>query len=87
MNPWPVAFTKLEGKTVRIWATQVKEPTGTSNTTPGAVLAIDKSGITVAAGDGSILLTELQAQGSKRMSAHAFTLGHRINVHDRFGTE
>jgi len=87
MNPWPVAFTKLPGKTVRIWATQVKEPTGTSNTTPGAVLAIDKLGITVAAGDGSILLTELQAQGSKRMSAHAFTLGHRINVHDRFGTE
>ncbi len=87
MNPWPVAFTELRGKTVRIWATRVKDPTGTSAAVPGAVLAFDKSGITVAAGDGSILLKELQAQGSKRMSAHAFTLGHPLNLHDRFGTE
>jgi len=87
VNPWPVAFTELHGKTVRIWAAKMDKPSGPPAAASGSVLAIDKSGITVATGHGSILLTELQTRGSKRMSAHAFTLGHRLNPHDRFGTE
>jgi len=87
MNPWPVAFTQLRGQTVRVWATRVIERAAGTDARPGTVLAIDKSGITVAAGAGTVLLTELQAQGSNRMSAHAFTLGHRLDAQERLGSD
>jgi len=87
MNPWPVSFTRLRDQTVRVWATQVLHSPGTARAQPGTVLAVDRPGITVATGDGTILITELQAQGSKRMSAHAFTLGHRLSPQARFTTD
>ncbi len=87
MNPWPVAFTWLGDKSFRVWATVVNEPCGSTDAGPGTVLEIDKSGIRVATGDGTILLTEVQLHGSKRMSAHAFTLGHTLEPHSRFGKD
>ena len=46
----------------------------------GKVIAAGKSGIEVACGDGkSIIITELQAEGGKRMTAAAYLLGHSIN--------
>jgi len=84
MNPWPVAFTSYKGKTIRVWKTRLVESTVAVDAEPGTVVAVEKQGISVAAGDGTILVVELQAQGSKRMSAHAFTLGHKLNLQGRF---
>ena len=42
---------------------------------PGAILKSDKNGIEVACGKGSLLLTELQAAGKKRLSAAEFIRG------------
>ena len=49
--------------------------------TPGTLLSAGKKGIEVACGDGmSLFVTELQAQGGKRMSAAAYLLGHPISL-------
>ena len=46
-----------------------------------AIRAAGKAGIDIACGDGKVLrITELQAQGGKRMSAAAYLLGHPIQV-------
>ena len=42
---------------------------------PGAILKADKNGIEVACGKGSLLLTELQAAGKKRLPAEEFIRG------------
>ena len=48
---------------------------------PGTILSAGKQGIEVACGDGmSLFVTELQAQGGKRMSAAAYLLGHPISL-------
>jgi len=47
----------------------------------GTILSAGKKGIEVACGDGkTLLITELQAEGGKRMAAGAYLLGHPMEV-------
>ena len=74
--PWPCATMALQGKTVKVFRTQVGEETSAA---PGTVVAADKKGIAVACGDGRVLrITELQPEGGKRMVAAAYLAGHPI---------
>ena len=74
--PWPCATMDLQGKTVKVFRTQVGEETAAA---PGTVVAADKRGIAVACGDGRVLrITELQPEGGKRMAAAAYLAGHPI---------
>ncbi len=76
-NPWPVAFTRLPGgddpgaRRLRVWRAR---PTAQKldGAPPGTVLAADAQGIAVAAGEGALLLTEIQVPGSRIMSAGDF---------------
>ena len=48
---------------------------------PGTVVAADKRGIEIACGGAhTLLITELQAPGKKRMRAADYLLGHPIKV-------
>ena len=78
--PWPCAVTDIiHGQSMKILA--VEEPGETTSAAPGTVVAAGKQGIDVACGDGKILrITELQAQGGKRMAASAYLLGHPIQI-------
>ena len=48
--------------------------------TPGAVIAIDRDGVHVAAQDGAVVIRELQAAGRKRMAAQQFAAGRAIAI-------
>lgn len=73
-NPWPVAFTLLDDKPLRIWQAQVLEiKTGAK---PGTVIACDKKGIDISCGDGVLRILKLQPSGSKAMDVAAFMNGH-----------
>ena len=63
-------------------AVAAAEETGADTSAqPGTIVAAGKPGIDIACGDGKILrLTELQAQGGKRMTAAAYLLGHPIQI-------
>jgi methionyl-tRNA formyltransferase len=52
--------------------------------TPGTVVALGAPGIDVACGEGVLRLTEVQPAGGRTMPAHAFALGHRVQVGERF---
>ncbi len=70
-NPWPVCYTEMAGNQVKIWQAEVVSLTGQ----PGTVLDADKTGITVATGEGALRITQLQPQGKKPMSAQDFLNG------------
>ncbi len=79
MQPWPCATATLGGTEFKIFAAAYTyRPTAK---VPGTVLSAGKAGIEVACGGGeSILITELQAAGGKRMAAGAYLLGHPMEV-------
>lgn len=79
LQPWPVASMELEGKIVRVFAAKYTD--GKTEKTPGAVVSTDKGGLEIAcAGGETLLITELQAPGKKRMGAEDYLRGHQIKV-------
>ena len=75
MSPWPVAYTFLDGKKIKIYSS-VKSGEA-SQLSAGTVIA-DKKSIGVVCGDGKVLsILSLQAEGSKRLDAAQFIAGHR----------
>ncbi|WP_444996227.1 methionyl-tRNA formyltransferase [Aliikangiella sp. IMCC44359] len=70
LNAWPVCFTHAGNKRIRVW--QVELTDNHSTNAAGSVIAMSKHGIEVVCGDQkTLLLKELQPDGSKRMDAVA----------------
>ena len=79
LQPWPVATMELEGKTVRVFAAKYTD--GKTEKVPGAVVSTVKGGLEIACADGeTLLITEIQAPGKKRMGAEDYLRGHQIKV-------
>ena len=62
-HPWPVAFTDLQGEVLRIHQGRVVMNQTTAE--PGTILAIERDGMKVAAGNQSILVEKIQFPGGK----------------------
>ena len=76
--PWPCATAEIAGTRFKVYRTA---PGQATDKAPGTVLSAGKKGIEVACGNGeSLYITELQAEGGKRMAASAYLLGHPIEV-------
>ena len=79
LQPWPVATMELEGKTFRVFGAAYTE--NRTDKMPGSVVSAGDAGIEIACADGqTLLVTELQAPGKKRMRAGDFLRGHRISI-------
>jgi len=77
LNPWPSAYTKLNGRTLKIWdADPVETPAG--GAVPGEVTKVDRNSFTVQTGSGALVVREVQMEGKKRMEAGAFLRGSRL---------
>ncbi|WP_408010936.1 methionyl-tRNA formyltransferase [Pseudalkalibacillus sp. A8] len=84
LNPWPVAYTTLEGKNVKIWWGQ--KETVEQMGEPGQILAFDNKGILVATGNQTaIRITELQPAGKKHMDVAQYLAGAQLNTEMKFG--
>lgn len=82
MNPWPIAFTHLNGKILKIYRVEVINDHFSGNV--GEVVIADiKQGIVVKCSLGSLKINELQLEGEKRLSARDFLLGRKIKVGDQ----
>lgn len=73
LDPWPSAYTRLNDRTLKIW--KAKVIAGDSDMPPGCIVKADREGLLVQTGEGMLLLTEVQLEGKKRMSAEAFLNG------------
>ena len=82
LNSWPGTFTKIHGKTVKIWDCDVvHQETLTENqaaATPGTVIVSEKDQLIVKAGNGALSLRMLQPEGKKNMTVDAYLRGYPI---------
>ena len=76
MNPWPSAYTKLDGKTLKIWKAHVEKPEMTRDV--GKIVRMDKKGMYVQTGQGILCVDELQIEGKKRMNTGDFLRGYVV---------
>lgn len=76
LQPWPTATAEFGGETLKLFAAQY---TGhRTDAAAGTVVGTD-GGIEVACGNGeTVLITELQAPGKKRMNAVDYLRGHKL---------
>ena len=79
LQPWPVATMELEGAVCRVFGAAYTDHT--TDKKPGELVSAGKEGIEVAcAGGETLLITELQAPGKKRMGAADYLRGHPIRL-------
>lgn len=102
MNPWPSAYTKYRGRTLKVWTADVEEQEASDvlaskNTEgqecyctaaePGTVVEVAKNVLKIQTGDGLLCIKELQPEGKRRMSIDAFLRGYPVEPGERFGSE
>ena len=79
MNPWPVATMTLGKDTLKVYKAEYTDTV--TDKAPGVVVSAGKAGLEIACAEGrTVLVTELQAPGKKRMAASAWLLGHPVAV-------
>jgi len=83
---WPGAFSRLNGRVIKIWVSEVAGLPAQGNFVPGRIAGIDNNGITVECGNGALRVKELQAEGGKRMTASAYVRGNKVAIGDLFVT-
>ncbi len=77
LSPYPTAFTKLEGKTLKIYkATKEKVY---HDYEPGSMETDGKHFLKYTCTDGFIHVQDLQLEGKKRMDVEAFLRGYRFS--------
>lgn len=85
LTPWPIAYAFLNEKRIKIHEGREKEDKAKPLSSPGEILGIEKEGIEVCCGAGSVYLIEgLQPENRKKMDAYAFSLGAKIKPGDMF---
>ena len=77
LNPWPSAYTYLNGKQLKIWRSEVLDVEDASGAVPGAIVRASGTELWVRTGDGILAVRELQLEGKKRMETDAFLRGCR----------
>lgn len=79
LNPWPSAYTLYDGEVLKIWKAEKSDEDYAAS--EGVVVDIIKNkGFVVKTGDGAIIVSEVQAQGGKKMSVTDYMRGHSINL-------
>ena len=82
--PEPAATTSFRGGDLKLL--RVDEMAGSSEASPGTVVEVDRSGVVVATGTGSLRLLEVAASSRRRMPASDWARGVRDLVGERFGS-
>ena len=81
-NPAPGAWTTCNGARLDIFDSRK----GTHTGNPGSVLAVSDDGVTIGAGDGSIIIQRVRAEGEKKkVSAAEFAHASALKVGDQLG--
>jgi methionyl-tRNA formyltransferase len=86
LNPWPVAFTTMEGQVVKIWRTE--KVADSKRNDPGTIVKIEPDGLIVSTGnETAIKILELQPSGKTKMMSEQFLrgAGSKISLGSKLG--
>ena len=78
LHPWPVATAEIAGNKFKIHSTVIVP--GKAGALPGTVLALTKTGLQIACGEGAVEIRSLQVEGGKRMAAPDYFRGHPLEI-------
>lgn len=78
LNPWPVAYTILDGKRLKVFRAVVSDKKGEKGT------LLDEKRFIVGCVDGSVEFLEVQIEGSKAQKADEFLRGKRLPLGTHF---
>ena len=84
-NPFPGASTVFAGEPLKIWAAKVGDETPAAGQVAGQIVALTPSGIAVAARASTVIITELQRPGGKRLASAEFLRGCPMQVGQMLG--
>ncbi len=82
LDPWPLAYTKLRDKRLRLFKPRV---IAGQSAQPGTIITADKRGLLVACGSDALLIQEVQLDGGKRMPVASFIQGRSLPAGERLG--
>ncbi|MBF0213743.1 MAG: methionyl-tRNA formyltransferase [Magnetococcales bacterium] len=77
LNPWPGASALLENQPVKLLHARLNQEGSGS---PGTILSLHDDGPEIACREGSVIVTELQPPGKRRMTAAEWLRGHPVQV-------
>lgn len=74
LNPWPGAYTTLDGVVVKVYNSRISDSFFTTRKN-GEIGKVYDDGIGVSTNDGEIIITELQFAGKRRMTVKEYLNG------------
>ena len=83
MNPWPGAYTFIEGERIKILRAAVED----GEAEPGVVCRVSKDELMAGTGKGLLSICEIQAPGKPVMAIKAFLQGRKIREGMKFDIE
>ncbi|NMB43570.1 MAG: methionyl-tRNA formyltransferase [Clostridiales bacterium] len=92
LNPWPSAYTFLNGQNLKVWDAEVleeeiKDSLKNKQASPGQIVDVSDNGLIVNTGHGYLNLLEIQLAGKKRMKVADFLRGNKVEVGTVLGIE
>jgi methionyl-tRNA formyltransferase len=87
-QPWPTAYTTMNGKQLKALRAQVgvPPPARPKPPTPGTIIASGEAGIVVVTGTDPLVLTVVQLEGHRPLQAGEFVRGHPVKPGTVLGT-
>ncbi len=80
LNPWPCAYSTIDGKGVKFYAAEVIDTDRQAGYKPGEIIEVAKKTFTIACGKGALVVKNLQPEGKKPMDTVAYLNGNKITV-------
>jgi len=79
MNPWPAATMELDGVKFKVFGAAFTE--NKTDKAPGMPVSVSKHGLEMAcAGGETVMITQWQAPGGKRMAPADYLRGHKLDL-------
>jgi len=78
-NPFPVATAQFRGQTCKLWFATHQAGNGNA----GDIISLSDT-MTVACGEGHLVISELQLPGAKRQTAEQFIQGQHVKIGEKF---
>lgn len=79
LNPWPSAYTRWNGKMLKIWDAEALPDAGPKKPC-GTVLEASGNTLKIQTGNGILKINSLQLEGKKRMDTAAFLRGYPVEI-------
>lgn len=74
LSPYPCAFAVIGGKRMKLISAFKADGHGA----PGEIISASADGLEIACGSGSVVVTVLQPEGKRRMTAAEYLAGHKL---------